>query len=930
MVQGLLPDERWTLVEALFQEAADLPWRSRETFLYERCGNDRQLREEVLSLLRYDTTEDTPLIDALQASAASLVTDEPAAGRMLGPYRIEREIGRGGMSVVYSAARDDGEFQKRVAIKLIRRGMDTRAVIERLRRERRILAALEHPSIARLLDGGTSADGLPWIAMEYVEGLPIHRYCAERRLSAEDICRLFDRVCDAVAYAHRNLVVHRDLKPSNILVSPDGSPKLLDFGIAKVLGAGEDEGPDGPLTRGPSRLLTPEYASPEQKRGGAVGTTTDVYSLGVLLFELLSGTRPGAEVASEAARRNGRDRRWAGSLRGDLDNILQKALREEPERRYLTVEQLQADIRRYLAGQPVSARPETWHYLLGKFLKRHPAGVRAAAAFAVAAAMGVVTIMQAEGDAQAQKAKSEQRLGELVALANTTLFDVHGAIQNLPGATQARLEIARKTTEYLDKLSRESGSDARVLAALASAYTRVARVQGNPKAANLGDQQSAEQNYVKAERILTGLMAHAGSPALQLQDAGVRLEYGQLISYQGRKDDALAQYQVALGQANAVLARDPRNPDVRRLMTRIQLDVADITKYTDPSGTRRTLLKLMPVYEGLVREDPKDTDVLLDMATSWDIVCSTLGLEGDLSGAVDSCRKSATLREQASALRPGDVQIQHDLMLSYGHLGDVTGGPAVINLGDYRGAVAWFGKAAAIAERLSGADPSNALARSDAGIANSRIGISQTAAGEYRQALETFRRAEPLLISALAAAPKSQIVAQSLAFMYRFKAQALHALGDDRAAIEVLRHSLDTCRAWLAKEPENTSWNHILWFEQEQLAMALAATGATDEALQQARSALEAVRHVHIPNDLAAHAYAARALWANAGIHSIRAKRMSADARKAEYRVAVGFYRQALDEWRLHPNRMKEPYLSDMRRTESEFAEAGRKLHTPE
>jgi len=219
---------RGAIVEELFLEAAELSPDTREDFVRARCG-DRQLCDEVLSLLRYDLAEESPLLDALTAGASSIVGDEALEGQMLGPYRVEREIGRGGMSVVYSALRADGEFHKRVAIKLIKRGMDTRAVVERLRRERGILAALEHPSIARLLDGGTTPDGRPWIAMEYVEGLPIDRFCADRGLSVEDRCELIAKVCDAVAYAHRNLVVHRDLKPSNVLIAPDGSPKLLEF-----------------------------------------------------------------------------------------------------------------------------------------------------------------------------------------------------------------------------------------------------------------------------------------------------------------------------------------------------------------------------------------------------------------------------------------------------------------------------------------------------------------------------------------------------------------------------------------------------------------------------------------------------------------------------------------------------------------------------
>jgi tetratricopeptide (TPR) repeat protein len=265
-------------------------------------------------------------------------------------------------------------------------------------------------------------------------------------------------------------------------------------------------------------------------------------------------------------------------------------------------------------------------------------------------------------------------------------------------------------------------------------------------------------------------------------------------------------------------------------------------------------------------------------------------------------------------------------MQAYGHLGDITGGPAIINMGDYRGAIVWFGKAAAIAQQMLDADPSNALARSDAGIAYSRLGISQAMAGEHRQALETFERAEPRLLSALAAAPESEIVALSLAFTYRFKAQSLAALDEDRAGIEVLRRSLDLCRAWLAKEPMNLSWNHLRWLEQGLLATTLASAGETDEALSQARSLLNNVWRTKLPNDLAPHAYVARALAANGVVHMILARRTSPETRVPEYRTAADFYRQALDEWRLYPNHLKEPSLGDFRRVESALAEVQREL----
>ncbi len=602
---GLLPSDRWAEVERLFQEAGELPPANQGDFLARTCGPDTELRDEVLSLLRFDTSEGPPLIDALQANAASVVENEPASGRMLGPYRMENEIGRGGMAVVYLAVRADGEFQKRVAIKLIKRGMDTAAVIERLRRERRILAGLEHPSIARLLDGGTTSDGRPWIAMEYVEGLPIDRFCDERNLTIEDRCRLIDKVCDAVSYAHQNLVVHRDLKPTNILVTPDGRPKLLDFGIAKVLGGGDTD-TENQLTR-EQRLLTPEYASPEQIRGGAVATATDVYSLGVVLYELLAGLRPSKDQgkASVAALRSGKGRRWSKRLGGDLDNILKMALRTEPERRYPTVERMQADLRRHLGGLPVSARRETWRYRCGKFFQRHPVGTPAAAVIALAAIAGVVTIVRAERDAQAQRHKAEQRLGQMVELANHTLFDVHDAIERLPGATSARMQIVRTTVDYLDKLSADSGNDRHVLSALASAYVRVARVQGSPAQPNLGDLKGAEQSYIKAGKILDGLMARGPVDTdLRLRDAELRLEYAAVLFETGDKENTITQARRGIEQAKAVLATDPHNVPARKFSIRLHLAMGRAMHYNDPAGTRRDDLEQMPLAEALVREFP--------------------------------------------------------------------------------------------------------------------------------------------------------------------------------------------------------------------------------------------------------------------------------------------------------------------------------------
>lgn len=382
-----LSQERWQTVEYLFVAAADLPPDERLRLVESRCGGDRELMDEVLSLLRYDTRP--PDLDkAIERLTKSVLSGEALEGVSLGPWLVGRELGRGGMSEVYLATGADGRFARTVAIKVIRRGMDTRSVVDRFHAERRILAGLDHPYIARLLDGGETPAGLPYIVMDYVEGLPIDRWCHERSVGREQICELAAKVCDAVAYAHRNLVIHRDLKPGNILVDADGNPRLLDFGIAKLLGDAPETGVDGPLeprteaclTIGPLRPFTPEYASPEQMAGAPVGTATDVYSLGAVLHELLTGVRPrpGVEPAGNRV-----------PLGADLETILQKALRTEPELRYLSIDAFAIDLRKSLAGLPVSAHPDSFAYRTAKFIRRNRLGVAAAAAFLLALSGGI-------------------------------------------------------------------------------------------------------------------------------------------------------------------------------------------------------------------------------------------------------------------------------------------------------------------------------------------------------------------------------------------------------------------------------------------------------------------------------------------------------------------------------------------------------------
>ena len=411
----LTPDE-WALAKALFGQALDLDPAGRAELLA-ASGVPPAVRDEVASLLASHESAGDFIDKPAIVEGASEATDLPP-GTLVGSYSIERRIGQGGMGAVYLASRADDEYRKRVALKIIKRGMDSDEIVARFRRERQTLASLDHPNIARLLDGGTTADARPYFVMEYVEGEPLADYCAARALATDGRLRLFCTVCDAVQFAHSNFIVHRDLKPDNILVSREGVPKLLDFGIAKLVDAGDDE----PVTRAAARLLTLDYASPEQIRGDAVSTASDVFALGVMLYELVGGRHP--------FRRDGRNSRDVERAileedppppaRGELGLIVMQAIRKEPARRYQSARELSDDVRRLLQGLPVTAHIDSAAYRARKFVRRHAVPVAAAAALIAALVAGLIgvtwqaRVAQAERDRARMEADKAQRVSALL------------------------------------------------------------------------------------------------------------------------------------------------------------------------------------------------------------------------------------------------------------------------------------------------------------------------------------------------------------------------------------------------------------------------------------------------------------------------------------------------------------------------------------
>jgi tetratricopeptide (TPR) repeat protein len=458
----ILTPQRWQRLQEIFERALPLDAEERSRFLLSECGEDIAMREQVVSLLLASTEDGGEFERRYEdAIAATLRASEAPPGTVVGRYRIVRVLGSGGMGTVHLAERADDQYQQLVALKLVAQSAFHPGTTGRFRSERQILARLNHPNIARLLDGGHTELGTPYLVMEYVDGLRIDQFCDERGLSTQGRLRLIQQVCEAVQYAHQNLIVHRDLKPSNILVTAEAVPKLLDFGIAKLLDRGGAD-PVGELTRVRDRILTPEYASPEQLRAQLVGTVSDVYGLGVLLYELLTGRRPHARedrspveleraiceedppapsavVARGDACNSPRLRVLARTLAGDLDNIVLKAMHRDPQRRYASAAALAQDIQNYLDSRPVQARPDTWTYRIGKFVRRNRLGVSSAAGVVVLIA-GLATFYTSRLAAQRDVAALEAAKAKQVASFLGGIFRVADPWRG-PGGQITAIEI---------------------------------------------------------------------------------------------------------------------------------------------------------------------------------------------------------------------------------------------------------------------------------------------------------------------------------------------------------------------------------------------------------------------------------------------------------------------------------------------------------
>jgi non-specific serine/threonine protein kinase/serine/threonine-protein kinase len=757
----------------------------------------------------------------------------------VGPYRLVRQIGEGGMGAVYLAFRDDDQYRKRAAVKLLRKGMVSDELLGRFRRERQILASLDHDRIARLLDGGATEDGLPYLVMEYVEGQPIDQYAESHKLSIRERLELFRAVCSAVHFAHQNLVVHRDLKPSNIMITTEGSPKLLDFGIAKLLNP-ELGAPSMVATQVELRIMTPAYASPEQIRGESITTASDVYSLGVLLYELLTGHRPyrlGTANLNEIAQavceqeptrpstvvlqkdrlragdvtarpatavsviqtREGSLERLSRRLAGDLDNIVLMAMRKEPQRRYASVERLSEDIRRHLEGLPVSARKDTFGYRAERFVVRHRAGVAAAGLVVLALIGGVAATAWQARIASAQRARAERALGDVRKLANAFIFDFHDAIEKLPGATAARELVVKRALEYLDRLAQEAPGDPTLQLELAAAYARVGAVQWSGSVAHLGQVQGALESQRKALAIREAVVrADPANASARKTLAASHVLVGDALAHTGKVEDALKSYRAGLAIRQELAAADPRDIAVRQSLAATYRVVGDtlgnpgagVPNLGDRAAALESFRKMQEISESLATEKPHDLEIQFGVALGYERMADLLEADGDAAGALVHRRREVARMLEITRSDPTNARFRRGLTIAYDLLGLNLGA-----LGDWDGALANHMLAAALGEEQSAADPADRGSRLDLAITLGYVGDALKAKKEHLRAATSYKKAVKIFEKLHTGGAEAGTCRQCLAEALSSLATTLAELGQTDEARSHARQSLELHRS---------------------------------------------------------------------------------------------------------------------------------------
>lgn len=712
----------WARLTELFDQAVEAAPSDRDALLAALHRDDPEAARELASLLEAHRRPGE-FLPALPAAEPPDLT-----GRVVGAYRLLRPIGSGGAGAVYLAERSDGSYDKQVAVKLLSTAfLQSR---DRFLRERTFLARLEHPNIARLIDAGTMADHVPYLVMEYVDGVPIDQYCAERQLPLDARVGLLLQACAGIADAHRNLILHCDIKPANILVTPDGTVKLLDFGIARLLDSA------GAVTL--HRPATPAYSSPEQLGGGPLTTTSDVYSLGVLAYVMLTGHGPYAQrtdrvdelvhavLTAEPRRASlapGLTPAHARRLRGDLDNILAKATAKDRDRRYATVEQFAEDLQRWRHGYPVHARPATVAYRLRRTVARHRM------AFAVGGALSVA-LLAATVFSTRQAQLADRRFEDLRSLAHTVLFEVNDQLAPIPGTTAVRKLVAETALQYLDRLAQDDVADPSLREELAAAYIRIGKVQGGAFMPNLGDSAGAVASFRKA--ISTAGVDRSPAVARARIEALINVALLAVDPVQ-----AIPDFDAAISAARQRLAADASDAQSLRLLAEAFHGRATMAHLTnDVPGHMAMATRQVEVREQLRARGGSSWQDTASLARAVAQLALALGQQEDDRGSLAQLQRARAILDAAVAEFPSNQVLLRGLAEVRSRMV-----PSLVALGRPDDAANEAGAAVELLEPLVASDPLNVQFRADLSYAWLRLGDARIAQGREAEALDLHRRA---------------------------------------------------------------------------------------------------------------------------------------------------------------------------------------------
>jgi tetratricopeptide (TPR) repeat protein len=797
MTQSPMNDD-WGRLQDIFDEVCALDAGSRRLVLDQRCNANEGLRQEAERMVRAFDDERAANTEARAASG----------GRRFGAWQTIHLLARGGMGEVWLARRADGQHEQQTALKILSPYLAAPDSVHRFRRERELLARLEHPNIARLLDGGMSSQGEPYLVMEYVEGVRLDRYCDEHHLSVRERLRLVLKVCAAVNAAHQYLVVHRDLKPGNILVTAEGEPKLLDFGIAKLIDgeAGLEQ------TATANVFLTPMYASPEILRGHPATVASDIYSLGVVLYELLAGRRPfDAAKLSPAALIEAVTQKdilppsvAAGSIQrealdADLDSIALKALAKNPEERYASAAQLADDIQRYLDGQPVTAVQATWVYVARKFVRRNRLAVSAAAVLLLSLAAGIAGTLWQAHIAREERANADRRFNDARQLANYLLFDLYDSVGKVPGTMPVQADMAVRTLEYLDRLSAIRSNDPALRLELGQGYLRLGTILGGKFGAGdtLGNNAKAIEINRKALGIVEPLVReHPGDVAALQALAAIEEHLGGALSATGQYREAFPWLQ-----------------------------------------------KSAETFDRIAASHPSDVRSLQDAGRGWQVYGKLVSEKGgyitfNADAPLGDLNKSVSFLQSALRIDPANPQTIQSLAESYEYIGRIEATP------DPQKGVQAYSTALELLARLPKREPESAEVQQHRARLLVLVGWGQGQLGDFKHSLASLNEARPVL-DALAAADPQNVGAQyrrvdlyrSIGLVNGYAGNAIEALKNLQKAVGILD-------VMVKRDTANAIYPMLRAELQGRVANLLLQAGRKTEALPYAQESVQYFRKI--------------------------------------------------------------------------------------